>query len=289
MWHRVWGPASCLALLSFACGKSERTPNDNLDSGGSTAGGLARAGADTGGGTGGGAPLSAGGQGLTSSGGTATGGAVSGLGGEGSEPAEAGAPAAGAASDCEYYQACGCGCCGGQTPQAKCVYPDLGQDLNSIIADDVARRQDLTGCANVGCSVGQAYFCCEAPPPSNDGASYETSVFIGGYDRIRLHKQGAVDCSTFTLIDPKVVNPDFPVETPGNWGVEQITRLPCSSSMIGPRAIGALGTFSLRVSGDACVVDAHLTAFFGDAVQGVEAERFDAEGVPVDVPLGSCK
>src|SRR5215216_4573485 len=179
MWHRVWGPASCLALLLFACGKSERTPNDNLDSGGSTAGGLARAGADTGGGTGGGgAPLNTGGKGLATGGGAATGGGTAGaLGGEGSEPAEAGAPAAGAASGCDSYEACGCGCCGGQPPHAKCVYPDLGQDLNSIIADDVATRQDVEACANVGCSAGQAYFCCEAPPPSNDGASYETSVF----------------------------------------------------------------------------------------------------------------
>lgn len=54
-------------------------------------------------------------------------------------------------------------------------------------------------------------------------------------------------------------------------------------------AIGAIGKFNFRVSGEARVVDAHVTAFFARAEGGVDAERFDAEGVPVNLSIGQCK
>lgn len=257
-----------------------------------SAGTAGAAGAAAGGSTnhgGGGSPTSKGGD-------AAVGGSAVGLGGqaaaagEAAIAGEAGALGAGGVSSCEgLYHACGCGCCPGQTATTTCLYPALGQDIFTIIAADQAKAQDTVACANADCMTRQDYICCEAPPPSDDGASYETSVVIGGYDRIRLFKHGSVDCSTFTLVDGPLAGPKFPVETPGNWGIEQITRLPCSSSAIGPKAFGAIGTFSLRVSGDACVVDAHLAAFFGDAMQGVEAERFDADGVPVNIPVAQCQ
>jgi hypothetical protein len=65
--------------------------------------------------------------------------------------------------------------------------------------------------------------------------------------------------------------------------------MPCTSSATGPRAIGATGQVSLRVSGASCVVDVHVTAFFTNAQGGVEAEGFDAEGVPVNLSVERCK
>jgi hypothetical protein len=160
--------------------------------------------------------------------------------------------------------------------------------MDQLISDDIARRNDAVGCAAAGCTLGFDYYCCEPPPPQAEEATYETSVYIGGYNRLGLHKMGALNCSTLALVSPELGGEELPVELPTRWGIEQITRLPCTSSAIGPRAIGAIGTVSLRASGDGCVVDAHVTAFFVNAEGEVDAERFDAEGVPVNPSLGLC-
>jgi hypothetical protein len=222
------------------------------------------------------------------------GGASSALGGEPNEPAQAGASAAAGAASCSgYYHACGCGCCGGGSASpGACVYTDLGQDLSAIIAEDVARQQDTEGCASVGCSLGRDYFCCAAPPAANDGATYQTSRYIGGIDLIRLHKM-ATDCTTFVLQQTFPANPAdpnaFPVEVPGGWKLDSVTSVPCTSSASGPRAIGAIGKVSLRVLDEACVVDAHLSAFFTNDERDLNTVRFDADAVPIDLPVNQCQ
>lgn len=86
MWNRVWGSAFCFALLSFACGKSERgAPDEAANSAGSNAGGLARAGSS---GSGGGAYASVG----TSGNGPTTSGSA-GMGNGGMTTASGGSPA----------------------------------------------------------------------------------------------------------------------------------------------------------------------------------------------------
>lgn len=299
MRYRVWAAISCLTLLLSACGKSERDNGEESDAtagsgaGGATAGGATAGSATTGGsgvvgGGGTGASVSTGGTSAALGGSMAMGGMNVG----GGETAEAGAPAAGGAAACSgYYHACGCGCCGAQPSAATCVYPDLGQDLTKISEQDLARRQDIAGCAAAGCSIGQDYFCCAAPPASNDGASYETSLVIGAIDRIRLYKMTTA-CSTLTLEQRSAVPQDpqaFPVEMPTGWRIASVTSLPCSSSMIGPNAIGAIGELSLRVQDDACFVDAHLAAFFTNDKRELNTVRFDADGVPVDIPVAQCK
>jgi len=161
--------------------------------------------------------------------------------------------------------------------------------LDEIIAADMAIHNDTAACAGAGCSRPQDYVCCAEPPPATESASYETSVLIGGFDRVRLHKAGAANCSTLGLVGPKSAGHEYPVELPAQWGIEQITRAPCSSSTTGALAIGAIGKFTLRSSNNACVVDAHLTAFFPRADGGVDAERFDAEAVPVTLATAQCK
>lgn len=215
------------------------------------------------------------------------------LGGDASDSGEAGTPGAGGAAACVgYLHACGCGCCGGQPSPATCVYPDLGQDLTELTAQEA--NHGPGNCAFAVCGVGHDYFCCAAPPPSNDGATYEASQFIGGINRVRLHKMLLPqECSTFELQQAAPTAPAdpqaFPVNVPVGWKIESIRTLPCSSSAIGPNAIGAIGDFSLHVVNGACVMNAHLTAFFGDAQLGLRSVRFDADGVPVNISAGECK
>jgi hypothetical protein len=216
------------------------------------------------------------------------GGTAGSLGG-GPSATEGGASTAGGAPGCDrHYEACGCGCCAVQSVQV-CVYPGVGSSFDEIIAADIAKHDDTAACAAAGCSVPQDYVCCQAPPLQDESASYETSTYIGGYDRVRLHKIGAANCSTLELVGPKPAGQMLPVELPAQWGLEQITRAPCTSSATGSRAIGAIGKFTWHVSGSACVVDAHVTAFFARTAGGVDAERFDAEGVPVNLSIAQCK
>ena len=321
MWHRVGGAISCAVCLLLGCGKTEGgkpaadgdsagtdTGGVSTSSGGAGAGGtsseVARGGRPASGGNAtswGGSAAATGGNG-TSLGGSAAatggnsttsggnGGASGGLSGAGA-PETGGEPGGGAPSCSGTYHACGCGCCGGQDTTIRCVYPALGQNLSSIIAADMAISHDAAGCASAGCSKSVDYVCCQSPAPSAEQATYVTSLVIGDIGRIHIDKTAAPDCSRLTLrqhlpTDP--AQPVFPAEMPTGWEIEYGLRSPCSSSMTRPRAIGAIGGVSLRVLGNACVVDVHLALFFGDPENGVDAERFDADAMPIGLALVEC-
>jgi hypothetical protein len=171
------------------------------------------------------------------------------------------------------------------------VYPERGDDLAAIIAADVARKTDLQGCSAAGCSIGVDYVCCESPTPSAEQATYTTSRVIGGIDRIVISKMTS-DCSSLTLRERAPSAPgttNFPIKEPARWEFERGTRLACASSAARPPPIGALGTVSLRVLDGACVVDVHVALFFSDDAHAVEAERFDADALPIDLPVASCQ
>jgi len=278
--------------LLLACGKSASDGNTpKVGGGGTNTAGVAA----TNGGAGdrAGSPASEGGKAATG-GHAAAAGDASAAGGQ----AEAGAPSGGGADNrggaatCSgSYRACGCGCCVGQPASLGCVYPELGQDLASIITADTARRQDTATCASAGCSAPLDYVCCESPPPAVEQATYTASLLIAAIDRIRIDKT-ATDCTSLTLRErsPGAPAPSgFPLETPTRWEVQQATRLACTSSSTKPLAIGALGKLVLRVVDDACVADVHLTLFFGDSTQNVDAERLDADALPIDLPLIQCE
>ena len=317
MSRRVWELAGCttLAWLALpACGKIAGTPGNESGGASAATAGSVEGGSGAGGGSGsaGAAASTAGKQGASGGASGSSGGAPGSAGGApgsaggapfgGTEDTRGGAPStadagastggdAGPPRGCNSrYLACGCGCCVGPTPLQRCVYQEVGpKTLDEIAGDDMALRNDSAGCAAAGCSLGIDYFACCEPPAQPEVATYEASAYIGDYDRLRLDKRGAVNCSAFALVRPKLGGEELPVELPTSWGIDQITRLPCISSTIGPRAIGAMGKLSLRVSDDACVVDAHLTAFFANAHGGVDAERFDAEGIPVNLSVAFCK
>ena len=56
--------------------------------------------------------------------------------------------------------ACGCGCCGGEPAQKRCLYHSKGDDLDNIIADDQAARK-RPSCAMAGCALGVEYTYCD--------------------------------------------------------------------------------------------------------------------------------
>ena len=162
--------------------------------------------------------------------------------------------------------------------------------MTAIIAADVAQRNDVESCAVAGCSVGVNHVCCESPAPSAEQATYTTSRVVADIDRIHISKMTS-DCSSLTLRQRGPSPPgrvEFPLETPAFWEFERGTRLACISSAQRPLAIGAIGTVSLRVVGDACVIDVHLALFFATDAQTVDAERFDADALPIDLPVASC-
>jgi hypothetical protein len=295
MWRRVGGAISCAVWLLLACGRAEQgTPNADDSAGASTAGVTS---ASSGTGNSAGSAVSAGGA-VAQAGNATSGGDAPNVGGRAEAGTAAGGGASaggessvgGAASCNGSYRACGCGCCVGLTPALTCVYPERGDDLAAIIAADLARRSDLQGCSAVGCSIGEEYVCCESPPPSAEQASYLASRLIGGIDRIVISKMTS-DCSSLTLRQrgpSPPGRPEIPLETPPGWEFDRGTSMPCASSATRPLAIGALGTVSLRVLDDACVADVHLALFFSNEAAVVDAERFDVDALPIDLPVASC-
>ena len=155
-----------------------------------------------------------------------------------------------------------------------------------LVAADAARRADAQGCANVGCSIGIDYVCCASLPPETDG-SYAASAQVGAIDRITISKTDEA-CTTIELRQAPVMEVSGPLEVPEGWMLQRAGQQACSSSANPPQQVGAIGVIALGVSGDECVLDAHLTLFFPkgegalEATPTVTAERFDVEGLVVE-------
>lgn len=58
------------------------------------------------------------------------------------------------------YVACGCGCCGGTTPNKKCLYHSKGDILDKIIQEDKKIKENPQ-CSTAGCSIGTEYSYCD--------------------------------------------------------------------------------------------------------------------------------
>lgn len=94
-------------------------------------------------------------------------------------------------------------------------------------------------------------------------------------------------CSWIMLVQPPSPGPDLPLETPAGWSLERATRVSCISAAAGPQLIGASGKIALRMLDNACVADIHVTLFF-HGEQDVDAERFDIDGLHIDLPVNEC-
>lgn len=62
--------------------------------------------------------------------------------------------------DQSSYTACGCGCCGGESPIEQCLYKSKGDDINKIIESD-QKVKNSPQCAYAGCSKGLLYKYCD--------------------------------------------------------------------------------------------------------------------------------
>jgi hypothetical protein len=237
-------------------------------------------------GTAGGRSGSSGDGGLGGAGGVA--GAQSGTGGAD----DGGAGAAGAPdTGCGDYRACGCGCCEGSTPElTRCVYPELDQDLAPIVAADEAAASDPT-CAAAECGRGVRHLCCESP--ANPGAAtYTTSAYVGGYNRLSIKRTGADGrCTVLGLVQPEDDTDKLELELPSGWAVQAASDYACADENSAAadsrrQAIGGLGTLAFTTP-MSCAVDFNFTLFFLSESGALEAVRFVGSGV--DVPeFGGC-
>ena len=171
------------------------------------------------------------------------------------------------------------GCCGGVDALPRCYYPEDGDDLSAIIAEDQSQQQDPT-CAVVGCSIGIHYACCLAAPPDPD-ATYAATYIAGGLDRVEI-EQTTDDgqCVLLPLVWPaSVADVDYRLTLSDEWGVEWASRAPCDLGLDSELAVGELGTVSMDLADS--ILDAHFTLFFAGASGEREAVRFDADGLPL--------
>ena len=208
---------------------------------------------------------------------------------DGGRSGEAGAPA----NECSSYEACGCGCCVPKVVNPVCYYPDLGDTRDAIVARDQETAAD-PGCAAAGCSSASQYFCCQ-PGNEPDDSTYEATTYIGGLDRITLHRVSAAQrCTDFTLVRPAAGGTlDFPIVLPMNWGIERSVDYACadeSSASADSRrtAFGGIGHVSWSSEAQ-CGVDFVFTLFFLSEAGAVEPVSF--RGTDVAVPAfgdGSC-
>src|SRR6187399_2018391 len=204
---------------------------------------------------------------------------ASGATGNGGAAGAAGAPVA----LCEEYVACGCGCCGGDTtPTLTCFYPDRGDTLERIMADDEALAMDPT-CANSGCAKGTRYVCC-VPPSDERASTYRTDTsHSDASDRIVLIAADADDnCVAFAL-SSTLEPPKVPIEVPAGWHMEVAsTGFTCSSIYNFPQQRIAMGGegFVRFTAPDQCAIDFDVTLYFYVGVDEVEATRLVGHGVP---------
>ncbi|HEY3494492.1 MAG TPA: hypothetical protein VGK73_07395 [Polyangiaceae bacterium] len=309
----VW----CAAGVLFACGKSGRPSSDGgggrggtagdpagdggeaaVSSGGVGSGGVAAGGAGTSGanggagtsGTNGGAGTSGtdGGAGVAGSGQGGTGGSDVSGGNGGSSAANDGGEAgnAGAAGELECpgtYTACGCGCCGGTTPNAACIYPERGDSLTSIRDQDRIDAAD-PACANAGCGIGNRYVCCVSAP--EEQATYSTTGYSSDAQYLRIRRESGDRCTSLWIRTGGVETP-FPLDLPNNFRFYQTYDGPCAqeNSAASERpAIGALGSV-LDTAPLGCTLDLDFTLFFTAIDGAVDSVRFAARGVRLpDLP-----
>jgi len=249
---------------------------DAASSGGAGSGSVTAGSSGTAGGANGGAG-NASGNGGASVGPTAGGGGAA----AGSGTGDAGA--AGASEEaCGDYLACGCGCCGGASPSHACYYPDLGDTLAGVIAQDEATADSET-CANAGCALGTEYHCCVVPSEAGE-ATYRVDASSTAVDRLTVFRADPEDrCTTLTLSSSLDV-PKFPIEVPEGWKVDLAANgFACAEAYNFPslrHAIGGEGYVAFTTA-ERCTIDFDVTLFFN---LGTEIQATRLVGMSVAVP-----
>jgi hypothetical protein len=239
--------------------------------GGSDAGGRAASG---------GAPALGG----SDSGGAGVGANEAGSSGDG-ESTNAGAAGAAPLACAGEYVACGCGCCGGTTPDTACYYPDRGDSLASIERDDQTVAASPS-CEGAGCALGRRYVCCATPSEPAPAMSYTVTGGMISSDtyRISLYRTGSdgrCQYAHFARGDGPG-GKDFPIVLPDGWILELLEDFLCTdanSQMAGKRreAVGAFGQLGFSSTSGECSLKFDFTAFFASSSGAIDALEFTSD------------
>jgi len=151
------------------------------------------------------------------------------------------------------------------------------------------KTRSTASCANVGCNAGKLISCCLSLPPEAPGSA-KYSGFYSGPDSaiIRILKADANgNCGAFSMSGtggltlPSLSSPHLPWSGDGSFA-------PCMENAPNQRPVGISGDVSRYVSGSSCVLDVHVTLFFGLPGSTVQRVRFDVDGLDVGIPSGEC-
>jgi hypothetical protein len=185
------------------------------------------------------------------------------------------------------YESCMCSCCGTIGRAMACYYPTLGESVATLAAADEERWASAI-CGEGGCTSGTHYMCCTpADPEPSSAATYKTSGYVGGIDRLGITKAGA-DCASLAFAGGDLGNEEFRIDSGTYWVAENASFGLCGDAGTRTYAQGAIGTLTFRRADGACVMDLHVTLFaISDAAQLTTA-RMDAEGLPMPSILGGC-
>jgi len=194
------------------------------------------------------------------------------------------------ASQCTgTYNSCQCSCCGNIGRGMMCYYPTLGESVATLAAAD-QEKWASTICGAGACSSGVHYLCCTpADPEPSSAATYTSSAYIGGIDRLGISKTGA-DCASLSFAGGASAGEGFRIDAGDHWAAELASFGPCGDAGTRTYARGALGTLTFRMADGACVMDLHATLFAISDAAELSTARMDAEGVPMPALLGggSC-
>jgi hypothetical protein len=94
-------------------------------------------------------------------------------------------------------------------------------------------------------------------------------------------------CTILQLVDPTTSSTAFRITLPARWGIEMAFRAPCAAGSSIDNAMGGIGSVSFQSIAGACVLDLHVTLFFGTTT--LEAVPLDATGLTIAGIVPNCR
>jgi len=178
------------------------------------------------------------------------------------------------------YDVCGCGCCGAAM-STGCYYPEHGDDLSALKAEDQATAMSPS-CDNAGCASGTHLLCCEMAPV-NDVANNEIVYFSDDPNTWFIRSTPDEHC-TALIIPTASLGGSVSFAFPEQWPIAGASTQDgtCDSFERAPArpAIGALGTL-VRNPDCPAAYDADFTLFFQSDAGTVEGVRFEGRFLPL--------
>jgi hypothetical protein len=159
-----------------------------------------------------------------------------------------------------------------------CYYPDAGDQLTAIIADDQELAQD-PACANSGCSSGVRRVCCEIAD-EDPSASYEANGWSSDAQYLILSRESAAGRCTSVTLRLQAGQAEFKLGA--GEAIGPATRDGQCNEPEEPALrplLGALGFVRSTPPPRSCAYDFDFSLFFLADDGSVEAVRFKADRV----------